>query len=152
MGEVLPPPAEAVRLESDQPQLRAAAEQILRAAGVRISEDAGAPSMRVRENAREEVEAVGADGAPNFYAVRYQLAYQLGENPERVVSESRIVAHQESRYLAERKRRRAVISDLRRRALGEMIYRLRKRPPAPAPAPTPAETIPDSPEAGSGKP
>ena len=127
-----PPPAESVRLEAEQPRLRVAAGQILRRAGVRISRDASAPAMRVRETSGEEVESVGADGAPNFYTVRYQLTYQLGENPERRVAESRIVAHEESRYLAERKRRRAVVDDMRRRALSEMIYRLRKQnPPQP---------------------
>ena len=127
-----PPPAESVRLEAKQPRLRAAAEQILRRAGVRILRDSSAPAMRVRESSGEEVESVGADGAPNFYTVRYQLTYQLGENPERQVAESRIVAHEESRYLAERKRRRAVVDDMRRRALSEMIYRLRKQnPPQP---------------------
>ena len=123
------PPIESVRLVSDQPRLRAAAGEILRRAGVEISRDSSAPTMRVRENAGEEVESVGADGAPNFYVVRYQLLYQVGENPERKVAESRIVAHEESRYLAERKRRRAVVDDMRRRALSEMIYRLHKRAP-----------------------
>ena len=130
VGPALPPPIESVRLESDQPRLRVAAEQTLRRAGIRISADPAVAAMRIRESAGEEVESVGADGAPNFYVVRYRLAYQLGENPERLVSESRIVAHEESRYLAERRRRRAVVADLRRRALGEMIYLLRKQGPA----------------------
>ena len=130
MESALPPPVAAVRLEVGQPRLRVAAEQALFRAGIRISADPAAPAMRIRESTGEDVESVGADGAPNFYVVRYRLAYRLGEAPERLVFENRIVSHEESRYLAERKRRRAVVSDLRRRALGEMIYLLRKQGPA----------------------
>ena len=120
------PPVEAVRLVAEQPRLRAAAAGVLRRAGVRVSRNFSAPAMRVSENMGEEVESVGADGAPNFYAVRYELTFSLGETPPRLVSESRIVPHEESRYLAERRRRRAVVDDLRGRALNEMMHRLRK--------------------------
>ena len=126
LGEAPSPPAESVRLVAEQPRLRAAAAGVLRRAGVRVAQNFSAPEMRIREQTGEEVESVGADGAPNFYAVRYQLAFSFNGAPERLISESRIVPHEESRYLAERRRRRAVVDDLRGRALNEMMYRLQR--------------------------
>ena len=136
--ESSPPPVAEVRLLAEQPRLRAAAEKVLRQSGARVSRDVSAPAMRVRESAEENVESVGADGAPNFYAVQYRLSYQLGQNPWRHVAQNRIVSHDESRHLAERKRRRAVLSDLRQRALQEMMFRIGKESnshPAPPASP-----------------
>ena len=142
-----PPVADAVRLVAEQPRLRAAAERILRQFGARLSRDLSTPAMRVRESSEENVESVGVDGSPNFYAVQYRLSYQFNEGPWRHVLQNRIVSHDESRYLAERKRRRAVLSDLRQRALQEMMFRLGKESantPANIPADSASDSAPDS--------
>ena len=125
-ADLSPSAALPLRLNAEPSQLRVAAEKALRRAGMRITSDPSAPEMRVRESAGESVESVGDDGSPNFYAVRYELSYQLGARSPRRISDSRIVAHAESRLLAERRRRAAVVSDLRRRALDEMLYLLKK--------------------------
>jgi outer membrane lipopolysaccharide assembly protein LptE/RlpB len=125
-GEALPPLA----LDASPAALRADAKVALAAAGGVADANAGW-RLHLREGASETILSRAESGAVSAYNVRYRLNFRLS-NPagevvaERALSATRSVAHDESRYLAGRREREEVAAQLRRRALAQMIFQIRR--------------------------
>ena len=118
-----------LRIQSDNPDLRQAAADILLQAGAELSDAKSAWNLMLSERRDNAISSRTDSGIISAYDVRYYLRFRLSSPDgkiagERELSANRNLDNNESRHLAGRIERDEVVAQLRRRLLAQMIFQL----------------------------